>query len=66
MISNKCQLLTNNFNGLINTIIISPRRWGKTSLVRAVSEELKDNKEGLRKKLAEFEHLLRDKQANME
>jgi hypothetical protein len=41
------QLLTNNFNGLINTIIISPRRWCKTSLVRAVSEELKDNKEGL-------------------
>ncbi|MDR0386237.1 MAG: ATPase [Prevotellaceae bacterium] len=41
------QLLTNNFNGLINTIIISPRRWGKTSLVRAVSEELTNNKEGL-------------------
>jgi AAA+ ATPase superfamily predicted ATPase len=38
-------LLANNFNGLINTIIISPRRWGKTSLVRSVSEELKNNKE---------------------
>jgi AAA+ ATPase superfamily predicted ATPase len=38
-------LLANNFNGLINTIIISPRRWGKTSLVRAVSEELKNNTE---------------------
>lgn len=38
-------LLENNFNGLINTIIISPRRWGKTSLVRAVSEELKSNKD---------------------
>lgn len=31
-------LLANNFVGLINTIIISPRRWGKTSLVRTVSE----------------------------
>jgi AAA+ ATPase superfamily predicted ATPase len=41
------QLLTNNFNGLINTIIISPRRWSKTSLVRAVSKELKNNKEKL-------------------
>lgn len=31
--------LTNNFKGLINTIIISPRRWGKTSLVnKAVGE----------------------------
>jgi len=34
-------ILINNFIGLINTIIISPRRWGKTSLVRSVSEELK-------------------------
>ena len=25
--------LKNNFRGLVNTIIISPRRWGKTSLV---------------------------------
>jgi Cdc6-like AAA superfamily ATPase len=37
------RLLVNNFTGLINTTIISPRRWGKTSLVRAVSEELKNN-----------------------
>lgn len=36
------KILENNFCGLINTIIISPRRWGKTSLVRAVSEELKE------------------------
>ena len=34
-------MLINNFIGLINTVIISPRRWGKTSLVRSVSEELK-------------------------
>ena len=25
--------LVNNFKGLVNTVIISPRRWGKTSLV---------------------------------
>lgn len=25
--------LLNNFNGLVNTILISPRRWGKSSLV---------------------------------
>jgi len=35
------QLLKNNFTSLINTIIISPRRWGKTSLVHRVSEELR-------------------------
>ena len=33
--------LKNNFTSLINTIIISPRRWGKTSLVNRVSEELR-------------------------
>jgi len=27
------QHLLNNFNGLVNTVIISPRRWGKSSLV---------------------------------
>ncbi len=27
------QHLLNNFNGLVNTILISPRRWGKSSLV---------------------------------
>jgi len=41
------QLLKNNFISLINTIIISPRRWGKTSLVNRVSETLRkeQNKE---------------------
>ncbi|MDR0829899.1 MAG: ATPase [Prevotellaceae bacterium] len=34
-------LLKNNFLSLINTVIISPRRWGKTSLVNKVSETLK-------------------------
>ena len=39
-------LLTQNFKNHTNTIIISPRRWGKTSLVnkcaRLLSEESKD------------------------
>jgi len=26
--------LIDNFNGLVNTILLSPRRWGKTSLVK--------------------------------
>ncbi|MBO7368103.1 MAG: ATP-binding protein, partial [Paludibacteraceae bacterium] len=30
---NETEKLVNNFKGLINTVIISPRRWGKTSLV---------------------------------
>ena len=29
--------LKNNFNSLVNTMIISPRRWGKTSLVKMAS-----------------------------
>lgn len=33
-------LLTQNFNSLINTIIISPRRWGKTSLVNKTARLL--------------------------
>jgi len=31
-------LLVSNFNSLINTIIISPRRWGKSSLVAKAAE----------------------------
>lgn len=43
---NEVELLTQNFNSLINTIIISPRRWGKTSLVNRVSSILSEkNKE---------------------
>ena len=38
------RLLLNFENGL-NTIIISPRRWGKTSLVNRVSELMKDNQQ---------------------
>ena len=36
------KLLKNNLLGLVNTVIISPRRWGKTSLVNHVLEEMKD------------------------
>lgn len=31
-------LLVNNFNSQVNTIIISPRRWGKSSLVARAAE----------------------------
>ncbi|MBP5476828.1 MAG: ATP-binding protein [Paludibacteraceae bacterium] len=32
-----------NFEGGINTIIISPRRWGKTSLVNKVAQQMSGN-----------------------
>ena len=32
------QHLLDNFRGLVNTVLISPRRWGKSSLVAKVSE----------------------------
>lgn len=34
-----------NFENGLNTIIISPRRWGKTSLVNKVAQELKNHPE---------------------
>ncbi len=38
--------LAENFRSLTNTILISPRRWGKTSLVhKAASRALEDDKE---------------------
>jgi len=37
-------LIKNNFENLINTTLISPRRWGKTSLINQVTELIK--KEG--------------------
>jgi len=38
--------LSANFKSLINTTIISPRRWGKTSLVKNVAEKIQnENKE---------------------
>lgn len=32
------QHLLDNFRGLVNTVLISPRRWGKSSLVAKASE----------------------------
>ena len=37
--------LKNNFRGLVNTVIISPRRWGKTSLVNHALEQMGNDKE---------------------
>lgn len=39
--------LVDHLLGLVNTIIISPRRWGKTSLVHHALAEIKDHKEYL-------------------
>ena len=39
------QHLEMNFKSLINTIIISPRRWGKTSLVENVTEKIRNRSE---------------------
>lgn len=36
--------LSNNFRNGINTIIISPRRWGKTSLVKHVAEKVSNER----------------------
>lgn len=40
------RLLLQNFSGLINTIIISPRRWGKTSLVKKALQVLHEKESG--------------------
>jgi AAA+ ATPase superfamily predicted ATPase len=40
---NETKRLLLNFENGLNTIIISPRRWGKTSLVNRVSELMHDN-----------------------
>lgn len=37
--------LVGNFRGLVNTIIISPRRWGKTSLVNHALQRIRDDKD---------------------
>jgi AAA+ ATPase superfamily predicted ATPase len=37
--SKERQQLIGNFNSLINTILISPRRWGKSSLVQIAANE---------------------------
>lgn len=40
--------LKRNFLAGVNTILISPRRWGKTSLLRRVSEELTREQKDIR------------------
>jgi hypothetical protein len=34
------EVLARNFNALVNTVVISPRRWGKTSLVEYTAREV--------------------------
>jgi len=40
--------LSQNFRSLVNTMLISPRRWGKTSLVEAVAVELSQKEANMR------------------
>ncbi|MCL2041308.1 MAG: ATPase [Bacteroidales bacterium] len=41
----ECERLARNFHSLINTAIISPRRWGKSSLVKKVAAQtMSENK----------------------
>jgi len=42
------QCLEMNFKSLINTIIISPRRWGKTSLVKNVAEKVRNEQKDIK------------------
>lgn len=42
---NETKRLLLNFENRLNTIIISPRRWGKTSLVNRVSDLMKDHQQ---------------------
>ena len=39
--------LVNNFKGLVNTVIISPRRWGKTSLVNHALQRMSNENDYL-------------------
>jgi AAA+ ATPase superfamily predicted ATPase len=40
--------LTQNFVSLVNTMIISPRRWGKTSLVKKVANQIVSENKDIR------------------
>lgn len=42
------QRLTGNFTGLVNTVLISPRRWGKSSLVQKAALEAREADKNLR------------------
>lgn len=45
---NESAQLASNFRSLVNTIIVSPRRWGKTSLVNRVTEQLLETEPDLK------------------
>lgn len=36
----ECERIRQNFTHGVNTILISPRRWGKTSIVKKISQEI--------------------------
>jgi hypothetical protein len=40
--------LVSNFNSLINTIIISPRRWGKSSLVEKAADQVRGKSKNIK------------------
>ncbi len=42
--TNELKKLTTNFSSCINTMIISPRRWGKSSLVKRAAEIIESDK----------------------
>ena len=44
---NETEFLKKNFKGLINTVIISPRRWGKTSLVHKVAKLISEEEKNV-------------------
>jgi len=46
--TSEIEVLKTNFRSLVNTIIISPRRWGKSSLVTRVTQELSEEASNLR------------------
>lgn len=45
---NESTHLASNFKSLVNTILVSPRRWGKTSLVNRVTKQLLETEQDLR------------------
>ena len=45
---NELKLLKQNFQSGTNTILISPRRWGKSSLVKKVADELMSEEKSIR------------------
>jgi len=42
------QRLINNFNSGINTVLVSPRKWGKSSLVKRAAKILTDENENIK------------------